>query len=171
MVPPNGDAVEDRADASMIGSTPPHWRWTRFAELGVDDLYDALALRARVFVVEQHCPYVDPDGIDRQAWHLLGRDERGPRVAALRAVDPGVKYAEPSIGRVITAPEVRGTGLGRVLVLEGLARCQATWPGQGNRISAQSRLERFYASLGYERVGEDYLEDDIPHCEMLRRSR
>ena len=147
------------------------WRWARLESLGGEEVYDLLALRSRVFVVEQQCIYLDADGVDRHAWHLLGRAADGVLVACLRAVDPGVKYAEPSIGRVITAPEARGTGLGRVLVLEGLARCQATWPGQGNRISAQSRLERFYASLGYERVGEDYLEDDIPHCEMLRRSR
>lgn len=153
---------------STTASTPLRWRWARLESLGVGELYDALALRSRVFVVEQHCIYQDADGVDRCAWHLLGRDDEGRLQAYLRAVDPGVKYEEPSLGRVITAPEVRGTGLGRVLVLEGLARCAAAWPGQGNRISAQSRLERFYASLGYQRVGPDYPEDDIPHCEMLR---
>ena len=145
-----------------------NWTWARFSELGVDNLYDALALRCRVFVLEQG-PYLDPDGVDRQAWHLLGRDDDGTLQAYLRIVDPGVRYAEPSIGRVITSAEARGTGLGRLLFAEGVARCQALWPGQGIRISAQAHLERFYGEWGFERVGEPYLEDDIPHLEMFRR--
>lgn len=144
-----------------------HWTWARFAALGVDNLYDALALRCRVFILEQG-PYLDPDGLDRESGHLLGRDEAGVLVAYLRVVDPGVKYAEPAIGRVIVAPEVRGTGLGRVLFGEGVQRCLAAWPGQGIRISAQAHLERFYEGFGFRRAGADYLEDGIPHVEMAR---
>ena len=143
------------------------WRWCRFAELGVDDLYDALALRCRVFILEQG-PYLDPDGLDRVSWHLLGRDDGGALVAYLRTVDPGHKYDEPSIGRVITAAEARGSGLGRALMVEGLARTLQAWPGQGIRISAQAHLQRFYGSLGFEAVGEPYGEDDIPHIQMFR---
>lgn len=146
-----------------------HWHWLRWDDLRLDDLYDALALRCRVFILEQG-PYLDPDGVDRHCWHLLGRDEAGVLQAYLRVVDPGLKYAEPSIGRVISSAERRGTGLGRALVAEGVARCLAAWPGQGIRISAQAHLERFYAGLGFEPVGEPYLEDDIPHLEMLLRS-
>jgi len=142
------------------------WQWQRFEALGVQGLYDALALRCRVFILEQG-PYLDPDGLDPQCWHLLGRDAQGALVAYLRVVDPGIKYAEPSIGRVITAPEVRGTGMGQLLMREGLRRCRAAWPGQGVRISAQARLERFYAGLGFETIGEPYIEDTIPHLEML----
>ena len=145
-----------------------NWLWRRFGEHGVDNLYDALALRCRAFVLEQGA-YLDPDGIDRQSWHLLGRDDAGVLQAYLRAVDPGVKYAEPSIGRVATAPEVRGSGLGRELMRQGLARCAATWPGLGVRISAQARLRRFYAELGFEAIGDEYSEDNIPHLEMLWR--
>ena len=143
------------------------WTWSRFGGLGVDNLYDALALRCRVFILEQG-PYLDPDGIDRKAWHLLGRDERGALCAYLRIVDPGERYVEPSIGRVITAPEVRGTGLGRSLVAEGLARCLAAWPERGVRISAQAHLEAFYAGFGFQPVGAVYLEDDIAHLQMVR---
>jgi ElaA protein len=144
-----------------------NWQWLRFPDLGVDNLYDALALRCRVFVLEQGA-YLDPDGIDRVAWHLLGRDEAGLLQAYLRAVDPGVKYAEPSIGRVITSPEARGSGLGRTLMIEGISRCTTAWPRRGIRISAQAHLSPFYRSLGFAMVGDEYLEDNIPHVEMLR---
>ena len=144
-----------------------NWQWLRFADLGVDHLYDALALRCRVFILEQG-PYLDPDGLDRVSWHLLGRDEAGVLQAYLRVVDPSVKYTEPSIGRVITAPEVRGTGVGRVLFAEGVRRCEAAFPGQGIRISAQAHLEQLYGSFGFVRVGEPYLEDNIPHLEMAK---
>lgn len=143
------------------------WRWARFPELGVDDLYDALQLRCLVFILEQG-PYLDPDGLDRSSWHLLGRHDAGALVAYLRVVDPGRKYAEPSIGRVVTDAALRGQGLGRALMAEGVAGCERQWPGRALRISAQSHLERFYATLGFVRVGDNYLEDNIPHVEMLR---
>ena len=147
--------------------TIAHWSWHRFAELGVDNLYDALQLRCRVFVLEQGA-FLDPDGVDRQSWHLLGRGDGGALIAYLRVVDPGIKYAEPSIGRVITAPEARGNGSGRALMAEGMAGCDRHWPQRDVRISAQAYLERFYGDFGFVRVGDDYLEDDIPHLEMLR---
>jgi ElaA protein len=145
-----------------------HWTWTRFEELGVQGLYEILALRCRVFILEQG-PYLDPDGLDAHSWHLQGRDGAGVLQAYLRVVDPGIKYDEPSIGRVITAPQVRGTGLGRRLMREGLAHCAAQWPQQAVRISAQARLRGFYIGLGFEPVGDEYLEDQIPHLEMLWR--
>lgn len=145
-----------------------HWSWQRFDDLGVHALYDILALRCRVFILEQGA-YLDPDGADLQAWHLQGRDAAGVLQAYLRGVDPGVKYSEPSIGRVITAPELRRSGLGRELMREGLARCARQWPGQAVRISAQARLNDFYAGFGFVTQGEDYLEDGIPHRQMLWR--
>ena len=145
-----------------------HWTWSRLASLSAPDLHEALTLRARVFVVEQACAYQDPDRFDASSWHLLGRDARGTLVSGLRVVDPGTRYAEPSIGRVVTAPEVRGTGLGRVLFAEGLGRCLATWPGRGVRLHAQAHLEAFYAGFGFVRSGETHLEDNIPHVEMWR---
>jgi ElaA protein len=150
-----------------IGQQVMHWQWSRFDDLGVHNLYDALALRCRVFVLEQGA-FLDPDGVDLVSWHLLGRDAKGVLQAYLRLVDPGVKYTEPSLGRVITSPETRGTGLGRVVVAEGVARHQQAWPGQGIRISAQARLRRFYAEFGFAAVGDEYTEDGIPHLEMLR---
>lgn len=147
-----------------------NWTYSRFAALSVDELYDALALRAEVFVVEQACIFQDADGADRVSGHLLGRDAAGVLRAYLRVVDPGVKFAEPSIGRVITSPAARGTGLGHRLIDEGVACCEAAWPGQAIRIGAQARLEVFYAGHGFVREGADYIEDGIPHCEMVRRA-
>jgi ElaA protein len=141
--------------------------WQRFGELGADGVYDMLALRARVFVLEQG-PYLDPDGLDRAAWHLLGREEAGALRAYLRVVDPGAKFDEPSIGRVVVDKPLRGRGLGHALVAEGVARCGAAWPGRGIRISAQSTLERFYRGHGFVAVGDGYLEDEIPHRQMWK---
>jgi len=144
------------------------WTWSRFEELGVADLHDALSLRARVFVVEQRCAFQDPDPSDRQCTHLLGRDEAGALVAYLRVVDPAGPGEAPWIGRVITAPEVRGSGAGRVLMAEGVRRCLAAWPGRGARLNAQAHLEPFYAGFGFRRDGANFIEDDIPHVPMWR---
>ena len=148
--------------------SPPalRWTWARFDDLGVHALYDTLALRCKVFILEQG-PYQDPDGADKQSWHLLGYDEAGVLQASLRVVDPGVNYPEPSIGRVVTASEARGGGVGRALMEQGLARCFQVWPGRAVSISAQAHLQRFYGSLGFVAVSAVYLEDDIPHIEML----
>lgn len=143
------------------------WTWKRFEALSLDELYDALALRCRVFILEQGA-YLDPDGLDRVSWHLLGHDGTGVLQAYLRVLDPGAKFSEPSMGRVITSPEVRGTGAGRLLVAEGVRRIDEAWPGQANRISAQAHLADFYGGFGYAVQGETYLEDGIPHVEMLR---
>ena len=157
-------------------TTPPrlHWHWGDFDSLSLRDLHDALQLRARVFILEQG-PYLDVDGLDPASHHLLGRLAEpwgelpaGELVVYLRAVAPGLKYAEPALGRVVCHAGVRGTGLGRALVAEGLRGCEQVWPGQGNRISAQAHLGRFYGEFGYQPVGEVYLEDDIPHLQMLR---
>ena len=147
---------------------PLTWTWQRFGGLAADDVYDLLALRAAVFVVEQACAYLDPDGLDRQSWHLLGRDGTAALRACLRVVDPSLKYAEPSMGRVVLDQALRGSGLADALVAEGLRRTAAVWPGQANRISAQAHLQRFYGRHGYQPVGDVYSEDDIPHIQMLR---
>jgi len=150
------------------------WTWGRFDALTNHDVYDLLALRSEIFVVEQDCVFLDADGADRDAWHLLARhDASGLRdgharlAAYLRCIDPGARYREPSIGRVVVASAWRGTGLGRLLMIEGIGRCRASWPGQAVRIGAQARLERFYASLGFVREGSPYDEDGIEHVEMV----
>jgi ElaA protein len=143
------------------------WSWLRFDDLGGQGVYDMLALRAKVFILEQG-PYLDPDGLDQRSWHVLGRDASGALRAYLRVVDPGVKYDGPSIGRVVLDKNLRGTGLADQLVVQGVACATQAWPCLGNRISAQAHLQRFYGRHGFAPVGEVYLEDDIPHVQMWR---
>ena len=143
------------------------WSWQRFAELGVDGVYDMLALRARIFILEQG-PYLDPDGVDRSAWHLLGRDQAGALRCYLRVVDAGIKFDEPSIGRVVVDAALRGQGAGHTLMGEGVVRCLQVWPGRAIRISAQAHLQRFYRQHGFETVTPEFIEDQIPHVQMLR---
>jgi ElaA protein len=142
------------------------WRCKPFEALTLDELYDSLALRQRVFVLEQG-PYLDCDGADRQAHHLMGCDAEGVLQAYLRIVQPGVKFAEVSIGRVVTSPELRGTGHGHALVAQGLAEVAAAYPRHAVRISAQAHLDKFYGRHGFVPCGEVYLEDSIPHLQML----
>ncbi|MDO9314542.1 MAG: GNAT family N-acetyltransferase [Burkholderiaceae bacterium] len=149
--------------------SPTCWRWCRFDDLTVHELQLIHRARQQVFVVEQRCPYVDADGCDEHAFHLAARAPGQPSpIAYARVVDPGFKYPEPSIGRVLTAATGRGRGLGRELVARAVAQTIEAFPGQGIRISAQSHLEAFYRSFGFAGVGECYLEDGIPHIEMLR---
>lgn len=141
--------------------------------LSIRDWYDVSAARIDVFVVEQNCPFQDNDGADFRAWHLLGWDESGGKrslAAYCRLVDAGVKFAEPSIGRVVTPRDFRAKGMGRLLMAEAVRRHDELYPGQPNRIGAQARLERFYRDFGFETASGVYMEDGIPHIEMLRRS-
>lgn len=140
------------------------WHERSFEALTPHELYEIMLLRQRVFVVEQNCVYLDADGADAASRHLWA--ERDGKIHAyLRIVPAGVKFAEVSIGRVITAPEARGTGLGRELMRRGIEAAGAV----PIRIGAQAHLERFYGELGFERTSDVYDEDGIPHIEMLRR--
>jgi ElaA protein len=140
------------------------WHDCAFAELSAAQLYAIVSLRERVFVVEQNCVYLDADGLDPAARHIWC--EAGGAIAGyLRIIPAGVKYDEIAIGRVVTAPEARGTGLGRELVRRGLAAV-----GQASvRIGAQAHLEKFYGEFGFRCASDVYLEDGIPHIEMVRR--
>ena len=155
----------------MTSPSTIDWHFSRFADLTPFDLYDVLAARQNVFILEQTCLYPDIDGYDLEAHHLLGwRDVDGKRQLAvyLRVLAPGAKYDEMSIGRVITTPAARGSGAGRALLDQGIAHAEALHPGHRIRIGAQQYLERFYASFGFETVSAPYDEDGIMHIDMLR---
>jgi ElaA protein len=139
------------------------WLLRTFDELTVRQLYAITSLRERVFVVEQRCVYLDADGLDPSARHLWA-ERGGDIVAYLRILPAGAKYEEVAIGRVVTAREGRGGGLGRELMRRGMEAC-------GNvpiRISAQAHLEEWYCQLGFARASEIYDEDGIAHIDMLR---
>ncbi|WP_296951681.1 GNAT family N-acetyltransferase [uncultured Massilia sp.] len=147
------------------------WQFSGFDDLAVGELYAMLALRQQVFVLEQTCLYPDIDGLDPGAHHLLGwRTAGGQRelVATLRCLAPGAKYAEMSIGRVVTSAAMRGTGLGRELVARGLACADRLHPGHAIRIGAQAHLEGFYGGFGFATVSAPYDEDGIMHVDMVR---
>lgn len=144
------------------------WCTRTFDALSGAELYEMLQLRSEVFVVEQACAFQDLDGADGVALHLLGRTTpTGALVAYARCFGPGVKFAEASIGRVLTRPSARTSGLGHVLMRQAKAALCAQWGPQPIRIGAQARLERFYAGHGFAVAGAPYLEDGIDHIEML----
>jgi ElaA protein len=143
------------------------WEFKTFEALTKAELYAALQLRAEVFVVEQACAFQDLDGSDDRAMHLLGL-QSGQLVAYARCFAPGVKFAEASVGRVVTHASVRGTGVGHVLMREAMARLQQHGGAQPIRIGAQARLQHFYMQHGFADVGAPYVEDGIDHLEMLR---
>ena len=143
------------------------WHCREFAQLTLDELYAILKLRIEVFVLEQRCFYQDLDGLDRQALHVFASDGNDV-VAAARVFGPGVREEAVVIGRVLTAPSLRKSGLGRELMSRTLAAVEARWGDARIRLNAQKCVERFYASFGFVRAGDDFLEDDIPHLPMAR---
>ncbi|WP_309682426.1 GNAT family N-acetyltransferase [Polaromonas sp.] len=144
-----------------------HWRFLPFEALTTGELYALLQLRSEVFVVEQACAFQDLDGADPQAMHLLGTLQ-GQLVTYARCFGAGQKFAEASIGRVVTRGSLRGSGAGHVLMRQAIASVTQRWGAQALRIGAQARLERFYRQHGFTPGGAPYIEDGIPHIEMLR---
>lgn len=141
------------------------WLCQPFGELSGEDVYDILRLRGEVFVVEQACIYLDPDGLDLLAWHWIYR-EKGQLLAHQRCLPPGSSYQESSIGRVVVAASARGRDLGRELVERGIAFNFQQWPQAAIRIGAQAHLQPLYESLYFQPCSEVYLEDGIAHIEM-----
>jgi len=145
------------------------WVLKSFSSLSVDELYAVLRLRQEVFVVEQNCSYLDTDGKDRYAHHLMAYlDEQ--LVAYSRILPPGISYAEASIGRVITAPHHRGNTFGQALMAKSIEALFALHGQVPIRIGAQQYLKVFYERYGFVQEGEPYLEDGIPHLIMLRKT-
>lgn len=145
------------------------WHCLHHRELDTATLYELLALRTQVFVVEQNCPYLETDGQDLvgDSCHLLARDESG-LVGYLRLLDPQPMNGEVVIGRVLTAERARGSGLGHRLMERGLVECGQRWPGVPVYLSAQAHLQGYYGRYGFVAVTEVYLEDGIPHIGMRR---
>ncbi len=145
------------------------WHYKSFADLTSKELYKIVQLRNEVFVIEQNCIYQDCDDKDLVCGHLWATI--GDEVAAYsRIVPKGTSYEnEASIGRVISNQKFRRYGLGKQLMKNSVQIIENQFKTSSIRISAQSYLKEFYSSFGFEQVSEEYLEDDIPHIEMLRK--
>ena len=155
------------ADTLSRPATDITWAFEPFDHLSLRALYEVLQLRSEVFVVEQACIFQDLDGADDQAMHLLGRSG-GQLVAYARCFPAGVKYAEASIGRVVTRRSARASGMGHVLMQRAIDAIHSHWGAPPIRIGAQARLETFYNRHGFAKAGPVYLEDGIDHIEMVR---
>lgn len=143
-----------------------NWIFKKFDELTAGELYCIMQLRNEVFVVEQNCVYQDADDKDQLSMHLCGWDGK-KLVAYTRIIPQGISYTEASIGRVVTSPAYRKTGVGRQLMKESINRCFSQFNCDAIRIGAQVYLTAFYESLSFVPCGSQYLEDGIPHIEMI----
>lgn len=144
-----------------------HFSWSRLSDLSTRDFYEIVKAREAVFVVEQQCAYQEVDDLDPLAWHLAATVD-GALAAYIRVVGAGDKFAEPSVGRVMTLKAFRGHQYGRALMSEAIRFTEQTYPGLGIKIGAQVYLTAFYESFGFERVSEPYDEDGIPHIDMVK---
>ncbi|MGH8540507.1 MAG: GNAT family N-acetyltransferase [Stenotrophobium sp.] len=147
--------------------TVTSWTWHAWTALAPDTLHGFLKLRSDIFVVEQNCVFPEMDGLDPLCEHLCGTDAQGRLLAYLRLVPPGVKSAQPGLGRLVVDTQVRRLGLGRAAIAEGIRHCRGRYPGQAIFLAAQQHLTTFYATLGFRIFGEPYSEDGIQHVNML----
>ncbi|BAV77880.1 acetyltransferase [Pseudomonas chlororaphis subsp. aurantiaca] len=145
------------------------WVCKHHTDLGKEQLYAILQLRTEVFVVEQKCAYQEVDGQDLEGdtCHLMAWDD-DQLVAYLRLLDPVSQGGDVVIGRVVIAPQARSKGLGHELMEHALKQAQKYWPQTPIYLSAQAHLQGYYGRYGFNVVGEEYLEDDIPHIGMRR---
>jgi len=146
-----------------------NWILKKFEELNIYELYALLQLRNEVFIIEQNCIYPDLDNKDQAAWHLMGINDN-KLVAYTRILPPGISYAEPAIGRVVTAPVVRRSGSGKELMLRSIDICENLFGKVPISLGAQVYLIKFYESLGFCIAGDMYLEDGIEHIKMTRNA-
>ena len=147
-----------------------HWLLKKFTELSPEELYAILQLRNEVFVVEQNCVFQDADDKDQPSYHFMCFNDQYKLVAYTRLVPAGVSYDEISIGRVVTSPSARSTGLGKELMNRSIEAIFGLYGKQDIRIGAQFYLKKFYSGFGFEQVSDIYLEDGIEHIYMIRKS-
>ena len=142
------------------------WIWKSYSELRKDELYEILKFRQEIFVVEQQSWYLDVDALDQDALHFLGTFNND-LVAYERLLAPGIKNSYVSLGRILVHEKYRGLGLGHYLVDEGMKKSKDIFPSMLIILSAQEHLEQFYNEHGFTKCGDPYIEDGIPHIEMI----
>ena len=143
------------------------WIWQEFEQITGPQMHEILRLRQDIFIVEQKCLYTDADTLDASSLHLSGRDATGKVVVYARLCFPGSRYAEPSIGRLLTMKGRRGAGLARYAVNLCIEKAVAEWQSRSVRISAQLYLRDFYTGIGFTEISEIYDEDGINHIDMI----
>lgn len=143
-----------------------NWKIKEFKKLKLEEIYNILQLRNDIFIVEQECPYQDCDGKDEKSYHLFS-EENGKIIAYLRILEKGVSYDEISIGRVCVEKSYRGKGISRKMMLKAIEFVENNLNEDTIKIQAQAYLLDFYSSLGFKVVSKEYLEDNIPHIDML----
>jgi ElaA protein len=147
-----------------------NWVFKKFDALTPIELYSILQLRNEVFVVEQNCVFQDADNKDQGSYHLMAV-ENEILIAYARIVPAGIAYdIYPSIGRVVTSPKVRNTGVGQMLMQHSIDESQKLFGKVSIKLGAQLYLKKFYESFGFSQTSEVYLEDGIPHIEMIRKT-
>tara|TARA_B100000508_G_scaffold24343_1_gene17484 strand:- start:15453 stop:15935 length:483 start_codon:yes stop_codon:yes gene_type:complete len=142
------------------------WQYKYYTDLSLNELYDILALRAKVFVVEQNCPYQDLDGKDKKSYHLICRNGKGQLVGTLRILPKGVAFKEIGFGRIVLDESERGVQQGHEMMKSAMNYCKAEFGDVPVYLSGQKHLEGFYEKHGFRSTGKEYLEDGIPHVEM-----
>ncbi len=147
-----------------------NWVLKEFKDLTLNEFHNILQLRINVFVVEQNCAYPELDDKDKIAYHFFAFAENDPLqiIAYTRIFKPGDYYKEAAIGRVVVHPDFRKEGLGYQLIKESISKIEVLFQTKKIKIGAQTYLQKFYKSLGFKKVGKDYIEDGIPHIYMIR---
>ena len=139
-----------------------------FDELSKSELYSILSIRNKVFVVEQNCSYQDPDGKDFDSFHLMVKPSNSNKIIAyIRIILQDPIYEQSSISRVLVDRKYRGNGIARHMLNKGIKFIRNNSQEDGIKLSAQEYLIPFYKSLGFKAVSDIYLEDGIPHVEMV----
>lgn len=142
------------------------WYIKTFQELTNDELYNLMKLRVDIFVVEQECPYPELDNYDQQSIHYFLKID-GEMAANVRILPPNTKFAEASIGRVAVAEKYRGKGYGQQIMQKAIQYVAREWNETQIKIEAQEHLKKFYSALGFQQISESYLDDGIPHIDMM----
>lgn len=164
--------MQQAADTGCSMNTSQTLSWTckDFDALSLKELYAILAMRQEIFVVEQNCPYLDTDGLDALAQHVLGTSAQGTLMAYARFFQAGVgDHEQASIGRVVVTEQVRGQGIGERLMREAITLLEDRFGRQPIEVAAQVYLRAFYRKLGFQQIGDIYLWDGIPHIDMVRQ--
>ncbi|MFT5860239.1 MAG: ElaA protein [Flavobacteriaceae bacterium] len=144
-----------------------NWQVKHFGDLTLNEFHDIIAIRIEAFVIEQNCTYQDLDGKDKKCYHVICRDGKGAIVSTARIAPPGLIYDEIAIGRIVLTEALRGKGIGHELMKECIDFCKLEFGNTSIRISAQTHLEKYYGHHNFIPTGKQYLEDGIPHSEML----